>query len=45
MHALEDLLEFTPAVMSTAQKLDPATINAGKAEKWRKLQVHGFVAT
>jgi len=37
----EDLLEFTPAVMSTVQKLDPAVINIGKIEKWCKLRVHG----
>jgi hypothetical protein len=37
----EDLLEFTPAVMSVMQKLDPAVINVEKTEKWRKLRVHG----
>jgi hypothetical protein len=37
---VEDLLEFTPAVMSVMQKLDPAVINVEKTEKWRKLRVH-----
>jgi hypothetical protein len=37
----EDLLEFTPAVMSIMQKLDPVVINVEKTEKWRKLRVHG----
>jgi len=36
-----DLLEFTPAVMSAVQKLDPAAINIEKTEKWQKLRVHG----
>ena len=36
-----DLLEFTPAVMSAVQKLDPAAINVEKTEKWQKLRVHG----
>jgi hypothetical protein len=30
---IEDLLEFTPAVMSIMQKLDPAVINVKKTEK------------
>jgi hypothetical protein len=30
---IEDLLEFTPAVMSIIQKLDPAVINVKKTEK------------
>jgi hypothetical protein len=38
-------LSLSLSVMSTAQKLDPAIINAGKAEMWRKLRVHGVVAT
>jgi hypothetical protein len=36
----EDLLEFTTAVMSIMQKLDPIVINVEKTEKWRKLRVH-----
>jgi hypothetical protein len=36
----EDLLEFTPAVISIMQNLDPIVINVKKTEKWRKLRVY-----